>query len=286
MDAKDQGHRYGNFPNYYTFHPPTNRLSVLEDTNILSYIRHGLRNSSSSNDDGKKKMIGSDSDKEVNDDGDGERATKKLRIEETKSQQSSDCIYYCDLGCNEGDLTLAMASSLVSKKYTSNYEHDTTRDESVVVDNSNVSESKVGSSASVKVLGLDLDPMLIDRANNKLASSIGSIGVDDQSKNVEEISTLSGIDATFKVCNLCSESEHNNAYRSYINEQNGTSTSTGESSTITQEVPTQLFHLTTIFSTTMWIHVHSGDIGLKSFLERACLCTKKFLLIEPQPSGW
>ena len=53
-----------------------------------------------------------------------------------------------------------------------------------------------------------------------------------------------------------------------------------------EEEAKQLFHLTTIFSTTMWIHVHSGDIGLKSFLERACLCTRRYLLIEPQPSGW
>jgi len=275
MDANDQGHRYGNFPNYYTFHPPTNRLSVLEDTNILTYIRDGLRNSLSC--DGKK-MIGSDGDKEVSDKGasdDGERATKKLRIEETKSSQQlpSDIIYYCDLGCNEGDLTMAMASSLL-KKYTSN-EHDSSEDESLV---DNVSESK-GSGSNVNVLGLDLDPMLIDRANNKLVSPSDSSVGDNQSKKVEEVIS-SSIDATFKVCNLCLESEHNNAYTSYLNDQNLTSTSTAE------EEAKQLFHLTTIFSTTMWIHVHSGDIGLKSFLERACLCTKRYLLIEPQPSGW
>ena len=267
MDAKDQGHRYGNFPNYYTFHPPKNRLSVLEDTNILSYIRHGLRNSSSSNDDGKK-MIGS-SDKEVSDE---ERATKKLRMETKSQHQLPEDIYYCDLGCNEGDLTLAMASSLLC---TSNYEHETTRDELVV---DKATESKVVVSSSVKVLGLDLDPMLIDRANNKIVSSSDcSVGC-NQSKKVEEVSTSSGIEATFKVCNLCSESEHNNAHRSYVVQQALKST--------TQEVPTQLFHLTTIFSTTMWIHVHGGDIGLKSFLERACLCTRRYLLIEPQPSGW
>ena len=264
MDAKDQGHRYGNFPNYYTFHPPTNRLTVLEDTNILTYIRDGLFNTSSF--DGKKMIGSSGSSKEVSDD--GERATKKLRIEETNSQhQLSDCIYYCDLGCNEGDLTIAMASSLVSKKYTSN-EHDTTRDESVV---NKATEPRV---SSVKVLGLDLDPMLIERANNKLVTSSDS---DGKSKKVEEGSTFSDIEATFKVCNLCSKSEHNNAHRSYVVQQALKSTT---------QVPFQLFHLTTIFSTTMWIHVHSGDIGLQSFLERACLCTKRYLLIEPQPSGW
>ena len=48
----------------------------------------------------------------------------------------------------------------------------------------------------------------------------------------------------------------------------------------------RLFHLTTIFSTTMWIHVHGGDDGLRSFLVRACQWTANYLLVEPQPSGW
>jgi len=286
MDTKDQGHRYGNFPNYYTFNPPTNRLSVLEDTNILSYIRHGLRNTLSC--DGKKVISSSSggSNEEVSEE---ERATKKLRLETKLQRQLPDCIYYCDLGCNEGDLTIAMASSL-HKKYTSN-EHDSSEDESLV---DNVSSySKVVVSSSVKVLGLDLDPMLIDRANNKIASSSEFSAVDNKSKKVEEVSNC-GIDATFKVCNLCSESKHNNAYTSYINDQNlqlnDTSTSTTEASKNSEQstanTSTQLFHLTTIFSTTMWIHIHSGDIGLQSFIERACLCTKRYLLIEPQPSGW
>jgi len=44
------------------------------------------------------------------------------------------------------------------------------------------------------------------------------------------------------------------------------------------------FHLTSIFSTTMWIHIHGGDKGLEKALGRACQCTKWFVLIEPQPS--
>jgi hypothetical protein len=36
----------------------------------------------------------------------------------------------------------------------------------------------------------------------------------------------------------------------------------------------------------MWIHVHAGDEGLRQVLEQACLKTKQFLLIEPQPSKW
>eukprot|EP00814_Leptocylindrus_danicus_P012806 CAMPEP_0116041246 /NCGR_PEP_ID=MMETSP0321-20121206/24915_1 /TAXON_ID=163516 /ORGANISM="Leptocylindrus danicus var. danicus, Strain B650" /LENGTH=62 /DNA_ID=CAMNT_0003521365 /DNA_START=19 /DNA_END=204 /DNA_ORIENTATION=+ len=33
----------------------------------------------------------------------------------------------------------------------------------------------------------------------------------------------------------------------------------------------------------MWIHVHSGDDGLKAFLRRVCSWTN-VLLVEPQPS--
>eukprot|EP00571_Detonula_confervacea_P014587 CAMPEP_0172309012 /NCGR_PEP_ID=MMETSP1058-20130122/9434_1 /TAXON_ID=83371 /ORGANISM="Detonula confervacea, Strain CCMP 353" /LENGTH=117 /DNA_ID=CAMNT_0013021559 /DNA_START=46 /DNA_END=399 /DNA_ORIENTATION=- len=35
----------------------------------------------------------------------------------------------------------------------------------------------------------------------------------------------------------------------------------------------------------MWIHLHGGDDGLSEFIERACGWTKRFLLVEPQPSG-
>jgi hypothetical protein len=45
------------------------------------------------------------------------------------------------------------------------------------------------------------------------------------------------------------------------------------------------FHLTSIFSTTMWIHIHAGDDGLKDFLKRACSISD-MILIEPQPSKW
>jgi hypothetical protein len=48
--------------------------------------------------------------------------------------------------------------------------------------------------------------------------------------------------------------------------------------------PQPIFHLTTIFSTTMWIHIHSGDDGLHTFLTRACNYTQKYIIIEPQPS--
>lgn len=42
--------------------------------------------------------------------------------------------------------------------------------------------------------------------------------------------------------------------------------------------------ITSIFSTTMWIHMHGGDEGLKRVLKRVCATSKHFILIESQPS--
>ena len=42
MEAEDKGHRHGNFSNYYHFHPPQNRLQVLEQCGLMAQIRRGL----------------------------------------------------------------------------------------------------------------------------------------------------------------------------------------------------------------------------------------------------
>ena len=57
----------------------------------------------------------------ADDDTNDESRMKKPRIELEKWQQppqTGSDIYYCDLGCNEGDLIMAMAESLT--KFTSN----------------------------------------------------------------------------------------------------------------------------------------------------------------------
>ena len=103
MDAEDQGHRYGNFPNYYSFHPPQNRLQVLEESSILNHIRNGLllkKRTSTTNDElfVEKAVVGSDSaavSKAIaNNDGD-ESVKKKARIEiEDKSHHQHENIIY------------------------------------------------------------------------------------------------------------------------------------------------------------------------------------------------
>ena len=43
------------------------------------------------------------------------------------------------------------------------------------------------------------------------------------------------------------------------------------------------FNLVTLFSITMWIHLHHGDHGLKRILELSSQLTNSSVLIEPQP---
>lgn len=242
MEAEDKGHRHGNFPNYYSFHPPQNRLNLLEQCGLMAYIRRELvvvaDDVSELGEDEAKKSTSSPRKKSRLDDNESCAAAR-----ETKNDlmaEKGDMIYYCDLGCNEGDLTMAMASLL--RKAVHNNEH------------------------TVRCLGLDIDASLVQRASEKFSR-----------KDVDVKSEKQEFMPVFKDCNLCSNDEHNTACSSFfVNTTNAQQ----------EVIPQKMFFLTTIFSTTMWIHIHAGDDGLTKFLERACGWTKKYLLIEPQHSGW
>jgi hypothetical protein len=141
-------------------------------------------------------------------------------------------VYYCDLGCNEGDLSLEM-SQLLASIYTES--SDMRR--------------------HVQMVGLDIDPELITRAQSKFHRRTES----------------NGNNCAFYVCNLLDEQDHMSRCKSFLNEKSSS---------------TQLrFDLMSIFSTTMWLHIHAGDEGLKQFIKRCCDLSD-MILIEPQPSKW
>ena len=250
--AADRGHRHGNFPNYYAFHPPRERVDVLESTGLLSYIRRGLftRPMPPAGDDGDDVNV--DRRPRVND-GDltsSGRRKKKPRIDEGGGEETDGDAFetepkirYCDLGCNAGELTMAMVEALLS---------------------SDQGTSGLG----VECLGLDIDPQLIERAN-------GHVQVDDSGNSAVGRGFPPRRGFEFMVCDLTSEEQHDGAYKRYAAACGEKGCGDGE----------QLFALTTIFSTTMWIHVHAGDEGLRRFLERASNATSRFLLVEPQPSA-
>lgn len=256
MNDDATGHRYGNFPNYYSFNPPKNRIDVLKSSGILDRILNGLN-----------------CDVYVHDHG-GQRKKPRLDVNST-DKSANNCVdegsndtkvvNYCDLGCNNGDLTIEMALVVLGGIEST-------------CDNIDNSSSGTSNQLILKCAGIDIDSKLIDCANSKYSSgSSESAVVDDQDST--GASQSKHIMASFKTANLCNALEHNSTAESFAG-------STRRSEDTDNITPRQIFDLTTIFSTTMWIHVHAGDEGLKAFLERACGWTRTFLLIEPQPSGW
>lgn len=207
----DKGHRVGNFHNYYEFNPPDNRLLVLKQSRMLSYLRTVVFDSDNLN----------------------QRKSKRIKtVTEGDPEVDHEKVFaYCDVGCNEGDLSLAMAKAFVQDERKG--EGDT----------------RLTENTHLHVLGLDIDDKLIQRANAK------------RKKHSSE-----NIISTFQTCNVNNKKDHMDQSHSFL-------TYLGKDK----------FDLISVFSTTMWIHIHSGDEGLIDFLNRVCSLTNH-LLIEPQPS--
>lgn len=125
-----------------------------------------------------------------------------------------DCpITVLDVGCNAGDLTAAMF-------------HQIFKD------------------VDVRMLGVDLDSQLVDRARDKFT-------ITDRLE--------------FRTVDLMADG------------------SIAELTQWSQDHGGQhMFDLVTVFSVTMWIHLNHGDQGLVSFISRLCSLAR-FILVEPQP---
>ena len=97
----------------------------------------------------------------------------------------------------------------------------------------------------VKILGVDIDSLLIDRAkeNNTVKDNISFLALDLMSDSEEVMDSL----------------------RTFLDGLNKTR-----------------FDLICVFSVTMWIHLNHGDKGLRTFINLLCSQTR-FLLLEPQP---
>ncbi|KAI2489494.1 Bicoid-interacting protein 3 (Bin3) [Fragilaria crotonensis] len=174
--AQDMGHRIGNFHNYYSFHPPSIRLQHMGA--ILDYVR--------------------------------DTSSRKRKRGEREERTSPEPFRYCDLGCNEGDLTIEIATALQGALQQ-----------------------------PVEFKGMDIDAQLIQRANAKW-------------KNTDNLS------GTFESANICTD--------------------------LDAKIEDRSMDLISLLSTTMWVHVHAGDEGLKSVLEQLCRKSRRYLVIEPQPS--
>jgi len=164
------------------------------------------------------------------------KSKNKRKLSELNSCNDSFQFHVCDLGCNEGNLTTVIGDTLVNKLKSN--QKDTSNNDSITP------------KFQIKSLGLDIDPILIERAQKKCGR-----------KNDDEPKLISYL---FQMCDVSVKTQYQKCCESFLNDS-------------------KRFHLTTIFSTTMWVHLHSGDEGLVDFLQRVCYLTD-LLLIEPQPS--
>ena len=206
----DEGHRYGNFHNYYTFHPVSNRTKHIEE--ILKFI------------------------------------AEQWNVQTPLHQK--DAFRYTDIGCNEGDLTLEIAKQLSNR-----ISYPSLSSQLKVVENDTVF---VPQRRKTKIIctGLDLDADLIQRAQRKVSEDAGL--QPNIVANFEKIDVL---------------------HEDIVLHQNV------ESSTdcVTPSIEYSS-DFTTLFSTTMWIHIHGGDDGLRRVLQKICAVTRHWILLEPQPS--
>jgi hypothetical protein len=103
--------------------------------------------------------------------------------------------------------------------------------------------------AAVRMMGVDLDPQLVQRANETIANEPES-------------------DVQFHALNVVTQvEERDQLWNRYLE---------------SQEPERKRFDIAFCFSTTMWIHLNHGDAGLESLL--ACLATwADNVVIEPQP---
>jgi len=129
-------------------------------------------------------------------------------------EQENDPTCVLDIGCNSGDLTHQFYEKL----------------------SSNLNQKVV-------MLGVDLDPLLVERAANKFSQT-----------DKLEFRHLDILEA-----NLTPQLEE------YLASQDRTK-----------------FDLVSLFSVTMWVHINHGDDGLKELVRRVSAMAR-FVLLEPQP---
>jgi len=181
---EDNGHRFGNFPNYYSFHSVNERLDLLTPELVSSW-----------------------------------------------KSEAKKVFTICDIGCNDGTLTRALHDKISSAL--------------------NVSAETDGG-WSVRTLGLELDPNLVERAK------------------ASEVSSPLGSSLTFQVADVTESTKVDCIFNTFFGGGGG------------KESETARFDLITCFSTTMWIHVTVGDASFADFL-RHLAYSANHLVIEPQP---
>lgn len=198
---RKQGHQHGNFHNYYAFNPAEERTRLLPADLVPRLVASAVGAGGAASAGG---AAGADADAPV--------------------------LSVLDVGCNEGDLSLAMADAL-----------------------------RAGGAARVRLLGVDVDEVLISRAADKVTPAGEGGGARGGAGQTDE----AAVDAQFRALD-CS---HPGAF--------------AEITAVAEGWGQPRFHLVTLWSITMWVHLNAGDEGLRA-LVRGCGNVGDAVIVEPQ----
>lgn len=201
-----------------------------------------------------------------------------------KAQHCPSQFTILDIGCNEGDLTIALQTFV---------------------------KEVLPTTVTVKVIGIDIDSELIELANQKYKDCVNSNfytldfmnGYDNTDSNIHNSNKINSASSansndsnanTTKTSSTDSDNDNtdchtaSNASINSSERQKSNNECSSNSELISSEQSIQLhqeFSLVCLFSITMWVHLNHGDDGLTEFLRRASnlLIANGGLLIEPQP---
>ena len=169
------GHRFGNYHDYYFFHPSSIRTALIPN----GIFKDMHRNNSNNND-------------------------------------TITTFNVLDIGCNEGDLTIDIYNRI---------------------------RSEVSTDIDINVIGIDIDPTLIDRAKQK---AFNSISMND---------TIQFIAKDIMNNNDCNAKSNTD-----------TNTDINTDTNANAIISNKKFHFVSIFSVTMWIHLNHGNFFEESTL--------------------
>lgn len=287
----EQGHVFGNFKQYYSFHSSFQRVNTM--SKMLEYIA-------------AQKMVNGCSNKRTTNE---ERlctaknsATTTMKVQAHTSQNDEgdnlptgpEPFVYCDLGCNEGELTVQVAQSLFQKQ---KQQLRPNREKS---EEKSTSTSYSTAAAEFHVTGIDMDDTLIQRARQRFGIVGKKSSIDDAAKTAAMATstktstptTSSQVESNDTAIYHQQQQQQGNIFRGDIGEKHPQCpfqsldfevADACRWKDLRNKLPPRIT-LLSLFSTTMWLHVHLGDEQFCQLLSRLCARTTHYIIIEPQTS--
>ena len=212
------------------------------------------------------------------------KEAKALNQGDTSSTPSSSSFTFLDVGCNEGDLTIALTSHFLTglRGDTNQPALDTIESDagssSFTFTPSTVSQHRRGA-ISLCAVGIDIDPILTQRAQPKISRAVEQFRREEKN---HATSTSTSVQIHIETCDIMEDGAIEEVKRMVRQATPGESSVSSSSPPSISSQPVYPFDLICCYSITMWIHLNHGDSGLRRFLTILASLTTN-LLIEPQP---